>query len=140
VKKNGQQIARENVAILSAWLEGHKSDLPTLPDGSLNKSAIARGAGLDKQIFVSNPAAKALLQQYGSLATAARQDRPTSVGAALLRKKDVEIARLQALVAKRELELSNLRKEIREARQLRAMHETMIETMRHVKPLPDKRP
>ena len=58
MKKNGQQIAKENVATLSAWLAAHKTELPMLPDGALNKSAIARAAGLDKQIFVSNPAAK----------------------------------------------------------------------------------
>ena len=140
MKRNGQQIAKENVATLSAWLAAHKTELPMLPDGALNKSAIARAAGLDKQIFVSNPAAKALLQQYGSVATGTRRDYLTSARVELLKKKDVEIARLQALVAKREIELGNLRKEVREARQLRAMHETMIETMRHVKPLPDKHP
>ncbi len=138
MKKNGQQIAKENVARLSAWLADHKTALPTLPDGTLNKSAIARAAGLDKQIFVTNPAAKALLQQYGSLGTKTKRDDASAVGVNLLEKKDAEIARLRSLVAKRELELSNLRKEVNASRQLRAMHETMVETMRHVKAPPEK--
>lgn len=133
MKKNGQQIAKENVSILAVWLEANKMALPTLPDGSLNKSAIARMAGLDRQIFVSNPAAKELLLQYGTVTTQPAREGVASVGVELLRKKDAEISRLRDLVAKREVELSALRKEVQSARQLTALHETMVETMRYVK-------
>ena len=135
--KNGQQIAKENAEKLGAWLEENKAALPTLPDGTLNKSVIARSAGLDRQIFVSNPAAKALLGQYG--APSSRPHLPGDAQASELRRqKDAEISRLRDLLAKRELELSKLRQEMQVARKYKAMHETMVETMRHVKPPPDE--
>lgn len=133
--KNGQQIAKENAAKLEAWLEAHQAELPVLPDGSLNKSAVARLAGLDRQIFTTNPAAKEVLKRYG-----APSSRPHLHGdeqaSEMRRQKDAEIGRLRDLLAKRELELSKLRQEVQAARQYKAMHETMIETMRHVKPPP----
>lgn len=138
--KSGRQIAAENIEILSQWLQQHETELPRLADGTLNKSAIARKAGLDRQIFTTNPKAKALLEQYGVLSN--RPHRPANLGAEaseLLRQKDKEIWRLRELLAKRELELTRLREEVQAARKLRAMHEVMVETMRHVKPMPDGR-
>lgn len=135
--KSGPQIAAENVATLGQWLEQHQAELPRLADGTLNKSGIARSAGLDRQIFTTNPKAKALLAQYGVLAN--RPHRPANLGleaSELLRQKDQEISRLRDLLAKRELELSRLRQEVQVARKLRAMHEVMVETLRHVKPVP----
>jgi len=133
--KNGQQIGRENVAKLTTWLEANKGQLPVLKDGTLNKSRIAREAGLDRQIFTTNPAAAEVLARYG--APSSRPHPSDDVQASEMRRqKDAEISRLRDLLAKRELELSKLRQEVQAARQLRAMHETMVETMRHVKPLP----
>jgi hypothetical protein len=133
--RNGQQIGRENVAKLTTWLEANKDQLPVLKDGTLNKSRIAREAGLDRQIFTTNPAAAEVLARYG--APSNRPHLSDDVQASEMRRqKDAEISRLRDLLAKRELELSKLRQEVQAARQLRAMHETMVETMRHVKPPP----
>ena len=139
--KSGQQIAAENVETLNQWLKQHETELPRLADGTLNKSAVARSAGLDRQIFTTNPKAKALLEQYGVLSN--RPHRPANLGAEaseLLRQKDMENSRLRDLLAKRELELTRLRQEVQVARKFRAMHEVMVETMRHVKPMPNRQP
>ena len=136
--KSGQQIAAENVETLGKWLEEHKIELPRLADGTLNKSSIARSAGLDRQIFTTNPKAKALLEKYGIISN--RPKRPTNLGeevSELFHQKDKEISRLRDLLAKRELELSKLRQEVQVARKFRAMHEVMVETMRHVKSMPE---
>jgi hypothetical protein len=74
-----------------------------------------------------------------SLGPKPKQNEANAVGLDLLQKKDTEIARLRALVAKRELELTNLRKEVHAARQCLAIHETMIATMRHIKAPPGER-
>lgn len=133
--KNGQQIGAENVAKLATWLEANKDRLPVWKDGTLNKSAIAREAGLDRQIFTTNPAAAAMLARYG--VPSSRPHLHGDVQASEMRRqKDAEISRLRDLLAKRELELGKLRQEVQAARQLRAMHETMVETMKHVKPPP----
>jgi uncharacterized phage protein gp47/JayE len=135
--KSGQQIAKENVESLRIWLESHKENLPRFADGTLNKSAIARSAGLDRQIFTTNPAAKELLSQYGAPSSRPRTPSEASTEVReLIRKKDAEIARLRDLIAKRELELDRLRKEANAAKQLKAMHELMVDTMRHVKAPP----
>lgn len=136
IGKSGPQIATENAAILRSYLEANRDTLPVLADGMLNKSAIARAAGLDRQIFTTNPAAKALLSEFGTVAAQTRAAPMAGPLGDLLRQKDAEISRLRDLVAKREVELSALRAEARTARQLKAIHDTMIETMRHVKPLP----
>jgi hypothetical protein len=137
VAKSGIQIAAENVEKLKQWLDANKHALPAFPCGILNKSAIARSAGLDRQVFVTNPAAKALLAEYGNLPNRPYQStKQGSEGRELLRQKDSEISRLRELVAKRELELAELRKKAKAAEVLKAMHEMMLETMRHVKPPP----
>jgi len=133
--KNGQQIAKENADKLAGWMEAHQAELPVLPDGTLNKSAIARAAGLDRQIFTTNPAAKEILARFGT--PSARPHLAADPQASEMRRqKDAEISRLRDLLARRELELSKLRQEVQAARQLKALHETMVETMRHVKPPP----
>ena len=133
--KSGPQIAKDNVAKLATWLEANKDRLPVWKDGTLNKSGIAREAGLDRQIFTTNPAAAEVLARYG-----APSSRPhlhnDAQASEMRRQKDVEISRLRDLLARRELELSNLRQEVQAARQFRAMHEIMIETMKHVKSPP----
>ncbi len=138
--KSGQQIAAANVETLSKWLAAHAAELPRLPDGTLNKSGIARAAGLDRQIFVTNPKAKALLAEHGK--PSHQPHRPPQLETAvseLLRHKDDEISRLRQLLARRELELAKLRQEVQAARKLQAMHELTCETMRHVKPPPQQR-
>jgi hypothetical protein len=136
--KNGQEIAAENAETLRKWLAAHAAELPYLADGTLNKSAIARAAGLDRQIFVSNPKAKALLAEYGR--PSHQPHRPQHLATAaveILHQKDTEISRLRDLLAQRELELTKLRQEVQAARKLKAMHDVMVETMRHVKQSPD---
>jgi uncharacterized phage protein gp47/JayE len=132
--KSGQQIAKENVETLRLWLESHSESLPRFSDGTLNKSAIARLAGLDRQIFTTNPAAKELLAKYGAPSSRPRTPSDASTEMReMMRKKDDEIARLRQLVAKREVELDRLRKESASAKQFKAMHDVIVETMRHVK-------
>ena len=135
INKSGQQIAKENVEKLGAWLESNKDKLPVLTDGKLNKSRIAREAGLDRQVFTDNPAAKELLKQYG-VPSGQPHLHGDAQASEMRRQKDAEISRLRDLLAKRELELSKLRQEVQAARQFRAMHETMVETMKHIKPPP----
>ena len=135
MNKSGQQIAKDNVAKLSHYLELNKEHLPAFADGTLNKSAIARAAGLDRQIFTTNPEAQRVLKLYGL-----PSNRPHVVSNLeeneLRRKKDAEISRLRALLSSRELELSKLRQEVQILRQYKAINETMVDTMRHVKPPP----
>lgn len=136
MNKSGQQIAKENVAKLEGWLNANKGKLPVLNDGTLNKSKIARDAGLDRQIFRDNPAAIDLLKQFGVPSKQPHLHSGDPQAAEMRRQKDAEISRLRDLLAKRELELSKLRQEVQAARQLKAMHDAMVDTMKHVKPPP----
>lgn len=135
--KSSQEVGREYVAQLRRWFEANK-DLSsyTWPDGTLNKGGIATAAGVPRGVLQANEQAQALLAEFG---TPHRRDlRPaTSVeDRETLRRKDAEISRLLGVVADRELELSKLRRKAAEADQLRAIHDAMIETMRHVKASP----
>ena len=136
--KSGKQLAKEHAEKLAVWMQANKDALPTLPSGELNQSAIARGAGLDRQIFTNNPVAQKLLEQYGGApaGTPRRPDPTTQEESEVRRRQAAEVSRLRDQVAARELELSRLRREVRLLRQHKEMHDMMVETMRHIKPPP----
>ena len=138
--KSGRQIAKENAERLAEWLEAHKDSLPRHRDGKLNLSELARLADQDPQMFRTNPAAKQLLQKYGAIFTNRASLPSDGQVSEMLRQKDAENSRLRDLLAKRELELSKLRQEVQLLRKLKALHETTVETMRHVKPPPGSLP
>lgn len=128
---SGKQVGDQNVAKLAAWLEANKEKLP-LFNGRLNKSRIAKEAGFDRQVFEDNPAARALLAQYGD---AARQPRLPAVATDVqalekIQRLEAEVSRYRDLSAKRSVELEKRRKEATERDAQLRVFETMIETMR----------
>jgi hypothetical protein len=134
---NRKQIGDQNASTLSTWFEANEARLAAefcYPDGVLKQSAIAKAAGVSKQIFTSNPVAKALLTKYGKPSTGIIRELE-SYGAAdeLMRKKDATISQLTDKVQKREIELLRLRKEVAALRQREAARQIMLETGKHVK-------
>lgn len=138
INKSGKQLAKEHAETLGAWMLANKDALPTLPSGALNQSAIARAAGLDRQIFTSNPVAQRLLEQYGGVPSGPlrRTDPGAQEESEVRRRQAAEVSRLRDLVAARELELSKLRREVLLLRQHKKMHDMMVDTMQHIKPPP----
>lgn len=135
---NRKQLGDQNSATLAAWFAANESRLTTAEfsyeDGVLRQAAIARAAGVPKQIFTGNPAAKALLTKYGKPANrSARESTSYNGEADLLRKKDATISQLNDKVQKREIELNRLRKEVAAFRQREAARQLMLETGKHVK-------
>jgi len=61
--KSGQEIAKENVARLQAWLEARAGAVPYLSDGRVNRSRLAAEAGLDRQVFRNNPVCRAIVEE-----------------------------------------------------------------------------
>lgn len=139
MNKSGKVVAKENLVKLSSFLEANQGALPRLRDGTLNKSAIARLAGLDRQMFRDNPGALPLLHQYGSTNGQARASvgpGVSAVEAEARRKLSAEVSDLRHKVAARELELTKLRSEVLALRRHKALHDAMVESLRHIKPPP----
>jgi hypothetical protein len=133
--KSGQEIAKENVVRLQAWLEAHAGTVPYLSDGRVNRSRLAAEAGLDRQVFRNNPVCRAILEDLEG--TPNRVQRPAAVSPdiqGLLDERDKRISALTALVAKREAELDALRRENQRLRAAAAIDEHMIETFRRFPP------
>lgn len=133
--KNGQQIAKENVARLQAWLEVHSGAVPYLPDGRVNRSRLAAEAGLDGQIFRNNPLCRAILEELVELPN--RVPKPVVVSPDLQRlieEKDKGILALTTLVSKRESKLDALRRENQRLRAAVAERSHMTETFRRFPP------
>ena len=134
---NGQQLGQQNVEKLRRYLEANAGSLPSF-NGKLNKSRIAKDAGLDRQVFENNPSAAELLAQYGD---ASRQARLPAVAtdaqaAEKIRRLEAEVSKFRDLAAKRAVELEKRRKEaVENSTQLRVF-ETMMETMRNPPRLP----
>jgi|SRR5271165_4801679 len=133
--KSGQEIAKENVARLQAWLEAHAGAVPYLADGRVNRSRLAAEAGLDRQIFRNNPRCRAIVEE---LEGASNQIR-TSSGVSpdlqrVIDEKDKRISALTALVAKREAELDALRRDNQRLRATVAIEDHMTETFRRFPP------
>ena len=84
--KSGQEIAKQNVARLQAWLEAHAGTVPYLSDGRVNRSRLAAEAGLDRQIFRNNPVCRAILEDLEG--TPNRVQRPAAVSSDIERLLD----------------------------------------------------
>jgi hypothetical protein len=130
---SGRQIGDQNVEKLRRYLEVNASKLPTF-SGKLNKSRIAKEAGLDRQVFENNPAAAALLAQYGD---ASRQSRlqsfatPDAEALEKIQRLEADVSKFRDLAAKRSVELEKRRKEAVEKDARLRVFETMMETMRN---------
>jgi hypothetical protein len=132
---NRKQIGDQHAAKLTDWFERNEGNLANFrhADGSLYQSRIASDAGVPKQIFTSNPLARALAGKYGApVQRSENRSYATGDVAELLRKKDTEIMRLRDQLAKREIELDRLRRESVAFRQKEAARELMLCTMRRV--------
>ena len=134
---NGQQVGQQNAEKLRRWLEANKDNLPMF-NGRLNKSRIAKEAGIDRQSLDDNPGCVALLALYGD---AARQPRLPAIATTdadameKIRRLEMEVSKFRDLAAKQSVELGKRRKEaVEKDMQLRVFN-TMMETMRNPPPL-----
>jgi len=133
--KSGQEIARENVARLQAWLEAHAATVPYLSNGRVNRSRLAAEAGLDRQTFRNNPLCRTIVEELEGASNKIKTSRDVVPDVQrLIEERDKRISALTALVGKREAELDALRRENQRLRAAAAIDEHMIETFRRFPP------
>ncbi len=127
----GEQLGAQNLEKLKRYLETHKDSLP-LFNGRLNKSRIAKDAGLDRQVFENNPAASALLAQHGEATRLTRLPPVATESEALekIRRLEAEVSKFRDLAAKQSVELAKRRKAAVECDTKLRVYETMLDTMR----------
>jgi hypothetical protein len=133
---SGRAKGAENVAKLKAYLDANRDRLPRF-DGKLNKARIAKEAGVDRQIFINNPAAIGLLTEYGDASVEARIPTVISDAQAMekIQRLEAQVSKFRDLAAKREVELAKRRRESAENETRLRVFEAMMETMRNV-PMP----
>lgn len=121
--KSGVAVAEEHVQALEEYLRAH-AGLPLPRTGTeLNKSAIARACGFDRQVFRTNPRCAQLL------AAAEAADRPTGETALskaqeareTITKSDREMLALEEQNVRLMVENAALRRELDRYRQLNAI-------------------
>lgn len=131
--KSGAQIAKENTAKLKSWLDSHSEEIPRLQDGRVNKSRLAEMVGLDRQVFVTNPGCKTILESLEGGVARAKPLVPPDLQK-LIEARDRQISSLMAQVARREAELNGLREEVQRLRCADARFAHLIETGRRFPP------
>jgi hypothetical protein len=120
LRKSGIQAAQENVDALIDFLEAH-ADEPLPRFGvELNKTAIARECGFDRQVFRTNPRCRALVEEADARDREQHHDRLTQAEFERERKglSDKDRHALEERILKLAVENRSLKQELQRFRQL----------------------
>lgn len=120
LRKSGIQIAQEHVDALIDFLEAHANEPLPRFGLELNKTAIARECGFDRQVFRTNPRCRALIEEADTKDREQHHDRLTQAEFERERKgqSDKDRHALEERILKLAVENRALKQELQRFRQL----------------------
>lgn len=120
LQKSGIQVAQEHVDALIDFLEAHANEPLPRFGLELNKTAIARECGFDRQVFRTNPRCRALIEEADTKDREQHHDRLSQAEFERERKGKSEKDRnaLEDRILKLAVENRALKQELQRFRQL----------------------
>ena len=120
LRKSGIQAAQEHVDALIDFLEAHDGEPLPRFGLELNKTAIARECGFDRQVFRTNPRCRALIEEADTMDREQHNDRLSQAEFERERKGKSEKDRnaLEDRILKLAVENRALKQELQRFRQL----------------------
>lgn len=120
LRKSGIQVAQEHVDALIDFLEAHAHEPLPRFGVELNKTAIARECGFDRQVFRTNPRCRALVEEADARDREQHHDRLTQAEFERERKgqSDKDRHALEERILKLAVENRALKHELQRFRQL----------------------
>lgn len=120
LRKSGIQVAQEHVDALIDFLEAHANGPLPRFGLELNKTAIARECGFDRQVFRTNPRCRALIEEADTKDREQHHDRLTQAEFERERKgqSDKDRYALEERILKLAVENRALKQELQRFRQL----------------------